>query len=443
MESTFFLVFVEGDSVDEAFLNQQNKVSDHLFSYGAFTRNSSGSVTVTFVGFAIWHAKLILFVPKGYGKSLNTNKLENSEFAYLILQVFKKYARETYTTNPDARKLSRTLTDRSVSSFAIAIWLAEDFFKNGIYRNIKKKLSTSSNGLIDWSRTISQYTPHVSEASVTYLDYVAKVKVNDDFHFISRLHYSVLMICIHRYGRLLNLDLRLLEGEAVVPLEERVLFEFGQMHLTRELQHAYSDRSIHLLRNLQTFLEFNSQSSDTTFEIYGTQYFEKIWEDICSNVVGNDIKNWINNFPNPTWQSNTGEMAIAATLRPDIVREYISAGKKLVLLADAKYYLLNLPPKMSGNPGIADVIKQLVYELTIVEAANRLGITFSGNFFIFPKVNQPKLFSIDGFVTYPGIASSLIKVCFLDLTQAMYLYVSGQRLSDTEIASIFESTADT
>jgi hypothetical protein len=438
LDSITILVFRDGETITHGPLLENKHLNAHLLSRGALSINSSGSISICFVGFSVWESWLLFFLPKGYPKSINKYVIEIGETMRLILQVLKKYSFDTGINEPDPRRLSRSLTDAKVSKFALAKWLADDFSRYGLYRKTKTKFTSSGYGVIDWNRTTSLKTAHISDGSVIYLNCITKNNINDDYYFLTRIHISVLDLCRRRYGGIINLDRQVIENEGITPLAEKNLYELGPVYLARELRHAYADRSINLLRMLDIFLKVHHPSSTTEFEIYGTSYFEHVWEKICSTVIGNDIRTWASCVPNPAWISNSGEKVEAASIRPDIIRQFRSNDLDAVLLADAKYYSITMPPMLSGNPGVGDIIKQLVYELAVISESNKRGLKFKGNFFIFPKTEQPSLFSVAGTASYEGISAGPIKIIFLDLSKAMKLYLIGGKLSDSEVVFWFE-----
>lgn len=437
MTADEFFVVRDGDSVRSGLLLEDEQLRAHLVSRGALTVNPSGTISVTFVGFAIWKSRIVLFLPKTYPIPADGDETACSVASRLTLRVLRKYSHNSFSREPDARRLLRSLSDPETSRFALATWLADDFAKHGLYRRTRNKLASSGNGIVDWHRTISNKTAYMSDGSAIYLDCITREKVSDNSHFVTRLHLTTLMLCKRRYRGILNLDDRMLENEGVMPLEEGPLSQLGPMYLARELRHAYADRSIQLFRVLEFFLKDNHPASATTFEIYGTSYFEHVWQEICATIIGNDIVSWSQCIPNPLWRTNSGCQQEAATLRPDIVRTYQSNGVDAVLLADAKYYSLTMPPNLCGNPGIGDVIKQLVYELAIVGECKNRGVKFSGNFFIFPQEGQSDFFSQVGTVSYPGISAGPIHVGYMDISKAMARYASGKCLTECEIATAF------
>jgi hypothetical protein len=437
MQATAFLVFRDGDTVREGLLLADIQLNAYLFSRGALTINSSGTASITFVGFVVWESWLLLFLPKGYAFNEKGFVGESGAVARLILRVLKRYSLQGGSREPDSRRLSLSLTDPKTSGFALATWLADDFFRHGLYRRNRNKFTSTGNGPIDWARTIARRNAHVTDGNVLYLDSITRDKVSDDSYFVTRIHRSVLSLCGRRYGEMVNLDRQVVEKEGIVPLPDGDLFQLGSVHIARELRHAYADRSIRLLRVLDLFLKNRHLASQTTFEIYGTSYFEHVWEDICRTIIGTDLGIWSACIPKPKWQTKMGENVEAATLRPDILRQYRSKGLDFVLLADAKYYSLSMPPNLSGNPGVGDVVKQLVYELVIVQEAKRRGVKFAGNFFVFPVADQAGLFETVGNASFSGIAAGPIKVTLMDLSKAMALYTTGSGLSEDEISDSF------
>lgn len=442
MATDKWIFIQDGKKIQDNVLIEDKQLKEHLISHGALRISLSKNLSASFVGFAFWKSSFVLFLPKCFPIPSNGYVSGCASAARLILRVLRKYSHDAFTREPDAQRLSKSLTDPNTSSFALATWLIDDFSKHGLYCRTRNKFLLSENGIIDWHRTISQRTAYISQENTLYFDCITRNKVRDDSHFVTRLHLATLKLCLRRYGGILNLDAQMLKIEGIVPLDEGDLFEFGPIYLAKELRHAYSDRSMQLIQMLIIFLKDDHPGSARTFEIYGTSYFNLVWEEICASIIGNDMEDWSKTIPNPIWHSISGDLKESSTIRPDIVKEYqLEDGAKAVLLADAKYYSLIMPPGLSDNPGIADVIKQLVYELTIREEVNKKSLLFRGNFFIFPHEHQSDLFSIVGTVNYEGIPNSgPIKVGYMDITKAMNLYTSGKRLTEKEMEIMFQKT---
>src|SRR5690606_31885121 len=99
------------------------------------------------------------------------------------------------------------------------------------------------------------------------------------------------------------------------------------------LNRTFSDRNSRLLRLLIRFIENTGEVGRSKVGgIYGTQYFQNVWEAVCANVLSNDFNSVKERIPQPKYEGLDQSKAIGQ--RPDII--LVDAG--IAAVVDAKYY---------------------------------------------------------------------------------------------------------
>lgn len=157
---------------------------------------------------------------------------------------------------------------------------------------------------------------------------------------------------------------------------------------------------------LKRFIEedFSTKSSDN-ISFVGTNSFNLVWEDVCSVVMGDCINKTIkelgltyskNNkqsslisdvISKPKWTHNESNVSHISpkTLIPDI----ITIKDNKLSIYDAKYYKIKLDDKeLKGNPGVGDVTKQYLYELSYKDFAKENNLDIDTNAFLMPTEDK-------------------------------------------------------
>ena len=115
---------------------------------------------------------------------------------------------------------------------------------------------------------------------------------------------------------------------------------------------------------------------------------------------------------------------------PDLATILVVDGKHELVILDAKYHNIELHRKsLSGQPGIADLTKQYLYQLAFLEFTRNHGITDVKNCFLMPT---DKLEIVDlGYVSM-GMLSQLglqdIQIKLLPAAEMYDLYLHGKRM---------------
>ena len=122
-------------------------------------------------------------------------------------------------------------------------------------------------------------------------------------------------------------------------------------------------------------------------QLFGTNSFHTLWEAMCSDVFDNQYKKPLTSLgielkpdfnesamtlqdliKKPHWQAtNCQGVDAEKTLRPDYVSvlKNENGGHSHFVIMDAKYYNIELDANhVSGQPGVEDVCKQYLYQLS-------------------------------------------------------------------------------
>lgn len=168
--------------------------------------------------------------------------------------------------------------------------------------------------------------------------------------------------------------------------------------------------------------------------LYGTSSFYQVWERACSTLIGNELCQWESHIPRPKWYGAAGESQVVDTFIPDIVRTFESAGERWLLIADAKYYRLRLPPALAGYPGVNDVAKQLWYERCLADQAKARGFNRVANVFVVPGLTDGGRLRAAGAVELANFGTTRVGVTWLAALPALKDYADGKQLPEATVA---------
>ena len=147
-----------------------------------------------------------------------------------------------------------------------------------------------------------------------------------------------------------------------------------------------------------------------SFSIYGTNSFNLVWEKVCAQNFGNVLNVKLSELPlgvcddykeskdstlieiidRPVWHKTSDNISDGKsdTLRPDLISIYEcgDSGEYCFGIYDAKYYNINFHKhaseyKVIGQPGVADVTKQYLYQLAYDDFIAKQGYKYVQNMF--------------------------------------------------------------
>lgn len=359
--------------------------------------------------------------------------------------------------------------DAEYSSFnilAVILYLLNNYHEYGVYNNSEDIIEVNGEGEILWDKTINESFSLISNNRPYYMELYTEKTVDNEFDFFKRLHECVLTECSKQLE-----DADLLDLFELVPinLSEEILDDFGDLdyilyRLQSELNIQFNTRKQILLKTLYAYIAHNRSLEDSYgISMYGTNSFNLVWEDVCSQVFGNKLQSplgklelpiplqgtyqatdkLIDIINKPLWSGNksdggTFEKNAKETLIPDLITIWQQGGTYRFVILDAKYYNIQLEEgkQLRGQPGVSDVTKQYLYQLAYKNFLTDHQISEVRNCFLMPVESDD---IIEKGLAKMYILSSLglqdIQIRQLP-AKIMYSYYLGRRTMDVAVLNL-------
>lgn len=415
-----------------AALFPEPELRNTLIQNGVLTPEKDGALRVRFVGVAVAAGRSFQILPKIF-PAASTN------VAYTMRQVIRalrRYARWQPQHRDEAPFLDPTASHTDLNALALADWLIRDYLNAGIYRRLREREEISGRGQMNWRRTIERMAPVLSAGNPVYVDTITRSTTRDRDYFVSRLHRQIVDGASQRFGHLLGYGPFNLDHEPFEPFSELPALSLCQAKVQQEMREAFSDRAMHLLPMLLAWLTAIERAESSDLALYGTSAFYDVWEKACASALGNERDQWQAHIPRPTWRSIEGHVRAADTFEPDIVTRIRDGAEEHLLIADAKYYRLAMPPYLQGQPGVNDVAKQLWYQRCLADAARGRGLVQTYNIFVVPGHEHDDGFWSDGQVDLAGLPETTVKVKRLSGLQALERFADGAALDADHVRAV-------
>lgn len=388
------------DSID---FNKSNELFDIDFN------NEDNFYVFSFVGVLTINNIVIKSFPKYI-----SNKEEPFEEMKEILKVLGKYN----NSKENIINLYSGYDDEKEFNFlSVCLYILNNFFENGIYKNQRDIIETNGEGEILWDNTINDTFAIIIDNRPYYTELQTQNIVDDDSDYITRLHKFIITDCCRKLK-----EADLLE-----------LFDMDDIHLSDEEKEYFGDDEyilykIHkemntqfitwkqiLLKTLALYI-----SNEKSFEegiglsMYGTSSFHTIWEEACAKVFDNKLQTPLEklNLPKelhedyvkicknrlidiikkPIWVSfdtDVKEHEAKGTLIPDLISFYEVDDGVCFGIFDAKYYNIILNKNQLDNyPGVRDITKQYLYQLAYNDFIRKHGFVSINNAFLMPTEEE-------------------------------------------------------
>lgn len=397
---------------------EYSDLSDQDIVIGEIPDDSSEfTYQFAFVGVILLDDLIILCYPK-YIDTAVEKRDEIFEKFKTVIKVIEKYNQKeqlVHLYNGDAE-------NRHFNRLAISLHILTDYFENGLYSNQQEIIELNGDGDILWDKTINETFAFIKDNKPYYLDVYTHDNTENDFDYIRRLHMAIISEC----SRGLN-DVKLLDlfGLSEAELTNQLLDDFGdtdyiKYRIENELRNQFITKKQSLLKTLYTYIaERQSNQSDMSFGLYGTNTFYLVWEKACGALFDNVYdKSWtisriaekglvdpclctdenrkktISDYiEKPEWKIDGQSVSYEGDLIPDIVTlKKEESGNTAMYILDGKYYLLSVSNgKLSGNPGIQDVIKQYVYNSSLKSFIDTFRIGEVANAFLIPALESERV----------------------------------------------------
>lgn len=371
---------VKKESLDFADLT-----NDDLVIADSAEEVSGASYKFDFVGVAAVKDKVVFCYPK-YIADTDDGKIR--EELKLAIKAIRKY-----DSKGELIHLHNRDDKGEYNKLALSLHILQDYFENGVYTNIQEIIETNGEGEIDWDRTINETFAYIKDNRPYYLELKTRSSQNDDFDYFKRLHECIVTQCSKYLKELTISDFF---DMPEVLLSELDLKDFGDTdyilyRLEREIANQFVTRKQNLLKTLYTFVATSGTSSqENSYSLYGTNCMNLIWEKACGQIFENEYDTLKRHIPRPLWELDGEFDKNVETLVPDIVtRHKYPDGTELFYILDGKYYLPQINNgKISGNPGVQDVVKQFVYHKAFLDYICSRHNCSVFNAFLFPSVSN-------------------------------------------------------
>ncbi len=406
------------------------------------------------------------YVFKCYPKYISSNDTTMNQLKQ-VLKVIKKY-------NEKKRQLVYLFNgeddNRIFNRLAVSLHLLEDYFEYGLYTNQHSVIETNGEGEILWDKTINETFTLIQNNRPYYVELQTQNTVDNDMDYFRRLHECVISQCT---AELKETGILELFDIAEAELTNAQLADFGDIdyikyRLEREIQSQFITKKQTLLKTIYTYIvNEKTNQQGMSFNLYGTNSFNMVWENVCAENFGNMLElslaelptpvsdayeslrseKLINIIEKPVWWKYEDDGNVQAipdkTLKPDLIRIYPCLKNAYCFgIFDAKYYCVNIEYDekkgkgiVTGQMGIGDITKQYLYQLAYKDFIKAQGYQYVQNVFLCPQeeknikygyVEMNMLHSV-GNTELENIV--LVKLC---ATEMYDLYLRGIVIEDIE-----------
>lgn len=403
-----------------------------LLQNGVLVPDKDAALRVRFVGVAVAGGRSFQILPKIFPEP----SVSPASTMRQVIRALRRYARWQPQYREEAPFLDPASNLTDLNALALADWLIRDYLHSGIYRRLRDREEVGGQGQVSWRRTIERTVPVLSSGRPIYVDTITRSAARDRDHFVSRLHRHIVESAAHWFGYLLGYGTFNLDHEPFEAFSELPALPLCQSKIRLEMRDAYSDRTMQLLPMLLAWLTAIENAEAADLALYGTNSFYDVWEKACAFALGNEREKWQAHIPRPTWTSEDGHIRAADTFEPDIVTRISDGADEHLLIADAKYYRLSMPPNLQGQPGVNDVAKQLWYQRCLTDVAHARGLAKTFNIFVVPGPENEQGFWSDGKVELAGLPETTVKVKRLSGLQALERFAEGIPLNAERVRSV-------
>ncbi|MBZ8173794.1 LlaJI family restriction endonuclease [Staphylococcus cohnii] len=282
----------------------------------------------------------------------------------------------------------------------IKLSILKDYYEYGLYSKEREEIKLNGDGKVLWNQTINRSEAYIFNNVPFYLDVFTLENALEENNIVQLIQRAI----ITEISVELDILLDVLDFDKV-HLSETSLEELGSIEmllniLEIELNNQFVTVRQETIKKMIAYLNNISNNSDGNVTLVGTRAFNMIWEDVCSEVYGNDLDKTFEELnlivPDPEILNETLKSFVEKPMwhveqqtpfvcGSPLKLDVLSVNSQNINIYDAKYYNISFhDKKVLGQPGINDITKQYLYELAFKKIIN-LNQLIVENQFIMPK----------------------------------------------------------
>lgn len=375
-----------------------------------------GDINVTFCGAVVTNQGISVFVPRN--ASLPDAGINATlSVAARVIKAIRRYTQER-SSMVNALDSGEHLLGKQ--SLDVITGLVEDYCANGLYsQRLAERVMNS--GKPNWSRTITRQPPFPTKGGPIYLDIHGSRRRNFSDCEVARIQAEIIQELDAKYAWMVTGTDSAISKEltGMVPPKGNVTAKLKAIEL--ELTRAFSDRDVHLLKLLRSYLK-TTHGTAPTATVIGIRHFHGMWEHMVDSALKWNFP--VNKLlPVPAYKFSSGKLIQAPNKgqRTDTVLRVPNSNDFAVV--DAKYYGAQ---GLESAPGWSDLVKQFFYAKALSVYRPDAEVR---NAFVFPGQGPLTYVHMKNRETgktedaeYPPI-----KCAYIDPLELLDLYLTGQK----------------
>lgn len=415
-------------------MDLNSSLQDDLTKHCHVNTNKEGD---SFVGIKANSDNAMVYFPIGYELPKTDEKIR-ADIRRLIRVLSE------FTTKEERLIAAKKYTAKQKVDFPINAYnsIIEHYFSSGgkYCVEMEPTYKSSSNGKIDWPRTIRNQVPLVQQkdgvSSFIYTKFTVRTTTPNDSKQITQIN----RFCVYEAFRRLGWLYVPYIPEKVKPY---INVKASIAILNTKLRNTNDDRRRSLFQAMKDMLEFMDENIEDKQLYFGTDNFEHVWEKLIDKVFGErDKKKY---FPRSRWILKYGKYKEKRPLIPDTIMIY----KEKYYILDAKYYKYGWTGIPDHLPNGSSINKQITYgEYLTKQIKDSKGIVF--NAFIMPYSKDKNCFGFDTVVENIGealgdwrsnkIPYEHIQGIVMDVRYLMHHYIGNQENEKAMLVDCIEKS---
>ena len=334
----------------------------------------------------------------------------------ILIQAIDRYSKEDDVKIVDQVEASEK---KSKGILELAVRFLRDYLEKGLYIVQRHELELNGQGEIDWQTTIDEFQPFIKKGRPYYMDVKTEQAYSNEDHYITRLQKCLVTTWGKKLEELglssvLRVNVPLLSEEKLDQLGDD---DFKIAQINRELNVQFVTKSRETLALMKELIQRSAENKAANYESlsFGMTGVHALWEKACAEVLGSELdekicergmhlpqgeefkeKTFKDYMPCPIWSKpDEGDKCKAKGWQLDFIRTWSADGHKKLVILDAKYYSVFWPKSdedgkrtIKEQPGMADITKQMFYQMAFQELQKANPGVEIVNAFLFPAVDS-------------------------------------------------------